>query len=167
MRAKVEKQIRDRAAVEIKKPEWQDVLKSFEHRADQEKFVAELRAAPVEIIQSWSPLLPELKRVKAICDEHKATLVVVALPMDVQVSKEEWAKYGPSVEAPLDMEPSKILIRDLIEAAESIGALALDATPALEAAEPGAFLNADIHMTPKGHRALAAALAEKLIEGRP
>jgi lysophospholipase L1-like esterase len=164
VRAKVEKQIRDRAAVEIKKQEWQEVLRSFEHRADQEKRLAELHAAPVEILRAWSPLLPELRRVKAICDERGASLVVVALPMDVQVSKEEWAKYGPTVEAPLDMEPSRVLIRDLIDTAESIGALALDATPALEAAEPGAFLHADIHMTPKGHRALAEALAVKLIE---
>jgi lysophospholipase L1-like esterase len=164
VRAKVEKQIRDRAAVEIKKQEWQEVLRSFEHRADQEKRLAELHAAPIEILRAWSPLLPELKRVKAICDERGATLLVVALPMDVQVSKEEWAKYGPTVEAPLDMEPSKVLIRDLVASAEAIGALALDATPALEAAEPGAFLHADIHMTPKGHRALAETLAMKLLE---
>jgi len=38
---------------------------------------------------------------------------------------------------------------------------ALDATPALAAAEPGAFLDGDIHLTPRGHRALAEALAAK------
>lgn len=164
VRAKVEKQIRDRAAVEIKKQEWQEVLRSFEHRADQEKRLAELHAAPIEILRAWSPLLPELKRVKAICDERGAALLVVALPMDVQVSKEEWKKYPPAGAAPseLDMEPSRALVRDLVDTAESIGALALDATPALEAAEPGAFLHADIHMTPKGHRALAEAIAAKL-----
>jgi lysophospholipase L1-like esterase len=32
----------------------------------------------------------------------------------------------------------------------------------LRDAEPGAFLDADIHMTPKGHAALAAALADAL-----
>ena len=41
---------------------------------------------------------------------------------------------------------------------------ALDATAALAAAEPGAFLNRDLHMTPKGHDAVARALAATLAE---
>jgi hypothetical protein len=43
----------------------------------------------------------------------------------------------------------------------------LDATPVLAQAEPGAFLDKDIHMTPKGHAAVAAALARTLREPPP
>lgn len=41
-----------------------------------------------------SPLRETLERVKAACDRVGATLVVVALPLDVMVSPAEWAKYG-------------------------------------------------------------------------
>jgi lysophospholipase L1-like esterase len=99
--------------------------------------------------------------VHAACEADGARLIVVALPMDVQVSAEEWKKYGAE---PIDMEPTKILVRDLLEAAEAVGAKALDATPALAAAEPGAFLDKDIHMTAKGHRALAEALVPVIRE---
>jgi hypothetical protein len=177
-RANIEKLIRERAAVDTQTPEWQTVLRSFEERAERQKRLAELHAAPLEIARSWSPLLPALKAVKALGDERGAKVLVVALPMDVQVSKDEWAKYaspgvadrasGAGVPAPaIDMAPAAILIADLVESAEALGLLALDATPALAAAEPGAFLHADIHMTPKGHRALAEAIAKKLAEPPP
>src|SRR5690606_15998542 len=52
------------------------------------------------------------------------------------------------------------LLGDLLASAEALGIRGLDATPALRAAEPGAFLNGDIHMTARGHAALAEALAE-------
>jgi hypothetical protein len=100
-------------------------------------------------------MLHVLRDVQAQCEAAGARLVVVALPMDVQVSADEWKKYGAE---PIDMEPTKLLVRDLLEAAEAVGAKGLDATAALAAAEPGAFLDKDIHMTAKGHRALAEAL---------
>jgi hypothetical protein len=170
-RANIEKLIRERAAVDTQTPEWQTVLRSFEERAERQKRLAELHAAPLEIARSWSPLLPALKAVKALGEARGAKVLVVALPMDVQVSKDEWAKYAspgaPSPAPTIDMAPAAILIADLVESAEALGLLALDATPALAAAEPGAFLHADIHMTPKGHRALAEAIAKKLAEPPP
>src|SRR5690606_10351211 len=48
------------------------------------------------------------------------------------------------------------------EDARGLGLRALDATAGLRRAQPGAFLDHDIHMTPKGHAALARALAEAL-----
>jgi hypothetical protein len=78
------------------------------------------------------------------------------------VSPGEWAKYGAA--QPVDMGPTRILVEDVVASAEALGAEALDATPALAAAEPGAFLDGDIHMTPKGQRALGAAVAAKLRE---
>jgi hypothetical protein len=100
-----------------------------------------------------------------LCKRYEAELIVVALPIDVQVSADEWAKYGV-VDAP-DMEPSLALLGDLLASAELLGARGLDATKPLRAAEPGAFLDGDIHMTAKGHAALAVALAELLAEDPP
>ncbi|HET9624763.1 MAG TPA: hypothetical protein VFP84_25525, partial [Kofleriaceae bacterium] len=48
----------------------------------------------------------------------------------------------------------------LVGLCHALGVSALDATPVLAAAEPGAFLDKDIHMTPKGHAAVGAALAQ-------
>ena len=131
----------------------------FEKRDGFEKKVAELRATAPPKITSHSPLMPIIRDLKAICDKRGARLVVVALPIDVQVSKAEWAKYGVD---PVDMEPTKILLQDVVDAARAVGAQGFDATPALGAAEPGAFLDGDIHMTPKGHRALGESLARAL-----
>ena len=82
-----------------------------------------------------------------------------ALPLDVMVSPGEWAKYGVP---PLDMSPTKVLVEDVVTRAERMGAIGLDPTPALAAAEPGAFLDGDLHMTPRGHAALAQAIVEAL-----
>ena len=101
-----------------------------------------------------------LNEFKALCDRHGAELVVVALPIDVQVDPREWAKYG--VEDPPDLTDSQVLLDDLVADAGELGLRGLDATAALRAAEPGAFLDHDIHMTPAGHAALAGALAETL-----
>ena len=101
-----------------------------------------------------------LREFKAMCDKHGAELVVVALPIDVQVDRGEWAKYGV-VDGP-DMSDSLVLLGDLVGDARDLGIRALDATAALRGAQPGAFLDHDIHMTATGHAALAAALAEEL-----
>ena len=106
-----------------------------------------------------SALEPAIKAVKAVTDEFGAELVVVALPIDVQVADSEWIKYG--VENPIDMKPTRVLLSDLVSSAERIGARAVDVTGALESVE-GAFLDKDIHMTPKGHRAVAERIAERL-----
>ena len=101
-----------------------------------------------------------LRDFKALCDEHGAELVVVALPIDVQVDVGEWAKYGVT-DGP-DMTDSLLLLADLVTDARALGVRALDATAALHAAQPGAFLDHDIHMTARGHAALAEALAATL-----
>lgn len=114
-----------------------------------------------------SVLEPRIREVKALCDARGVELVVVALPIDVQVSAGEWTKYG--VTEKIDMEPTLILLDDLTESAESMGARALDVTDALAAvaAREPAFLDGDIHMTAAGHRAVAEALAAKLAEPTP
>ena len=150
LRIALEKYERKKAAERVKLEARRDELK---------KTVAALEAAPPPKVEVWSPVTPAMRAAKAICDKHGARLLVVALPIDVQVSPAEWAKYGAQ---PLDMEPSKILLEDIVVSARAIGAEGLDATPGLAAAEPGAFLDGDIHMTAKGHRALGEALAKAL-----
>jgi hypothetical protein len=135
------------------------LVRTLEEREALKKRLDELRAAPAESVRAWSPLTPLLRQVKAACDARGAKLLVVALPMDLQVSPAEWAKYGAT---PIDMGPTKILLDDVVASAEALGAMGLDATAALAAAEPGAFLRGDFHLTPRGHRALAEALAAKL-----
>ena len=93
-----------------------------------------------------------------------AEVVIVALPVDVQVSADEWKKYGT---APIPMDDTRVLLTDLVGTSERFGVRALDATAALAAAEPGAFLDGDIHMTAKGQAALAGAIAAKLAEAAP
>jgi hypothetical protein len=157
VRRKIEQELRSRA----KKSEGDaakidpvlDSIKSAQERTDA------IREEQVPRIRAWSPLAPRLRKLKELCAAAGARLFVVALPIDVQVSKEEWAKYGTE---PIDLEPARILIDDLIDSAEDAGATAVDLTEALRAAEPGAFLNRDIHLTPKGHEAVAKALAAAL-----
>jgi SGNH hydrolase-like domain, acetyltransferase AlgX len=155
LRLQIEKDVRKRA--EAKKDD--KTLGLFAKRDAMEQKEATLKSAPLARVVALSPLAPALRAAKAICDKHGARLLVVALPIDVQVSKAEWAKYGA---APIDMEGSKVLLDDVVVAARAAGADGFDATPALAAAEPGAFLDGDIHMTPKGHRALGEAIAKAL-----
>jgi hypothetical protein len=114
-----------------------------------------------------SVLEPRVRELKALCDAQGAELVVVALPIDVQVSAGEWAKYGVSEK--FDMTPTRVLLADLVASAEGMGARAVDVTDALAevAAREPAFLDGDIHLTPAGHRAVAEALAAKLAEPAP
>lgn len=102
-----------------------------------------------------TPLEAMLQRTKAACDKAGATLLVVALPLDVMVSKDEWKKYGKE---PTDLSVTQVLLDDIVSRAEAVGALAVDPTEALRKAEPGAFLDGDLHLTPKGHQALAAVI---------
>ncbi len=136
-----------------------EMLALLENRDQLVAKTAELVASPLSKVVALSPLAPAIREVKALCDEHGARLLVVALPLDVQVSRDEWTKYGA---APVDMTASRVLLDDIVVAARATGARAVDATEALTAAEPGAFLDGDIHMTPKGHRAVAEAVAREL-----
>jgi hypothetical protein len=119
-----------------------------------------VRSAAPEPEHVQSVLAERLAEVKALADEHGAELVVVALPLDVQVDAREWAKYRGR--EPIDMAPTLVLLTDLVETAQRMGVRALDATEALRAAGEGAFLRGDIHLTAKGHEAVANALAETL-----
>ncbi len=130
------------------------------------------------------PLLPYIRDVRKLVEAGRARLVVVVLPIDVQVSDAEWAKYGAKpIESPgsagtrsvagrrrggpIDMAATRALSEELASSIARLGITALDAQLALRAAEPGAFLDHDIHMTAKGHAAVAAALADAIAAPPP
>lgn len=148
------------------KSELRDLVKAeADLIAEQQRLRLQIAAGAPPPARPPSRFHAYLQQFKAMCDEHGAELVVVALPIDVQVDAREWAKYGVT-DAP-DMTASRILLDDLVADARALGLRALDATASLRAAEPGAFLDHDIHMTPRGHAALAAALAETLAAPPP
>ena len=155
IRMRIERSLRRRALREIRKERAKAVLASLREREAIEKKIAALQGVADDAGASLSPLRAPLARAEAACRERGARLVVLALPLDVMVSPREWAKYG---EEPEDMRGVKVLVDDLLATSKALGIRAVDATPALAAAEPGAFLDGDLHMTPKGHRAVAEAL---------
>jgi hypothetical protein len=110
------------------------------------------------------PFADHLRDVQKLVESAGARLIVLVLPLDVQVSSEEWKKYGKES---IDMEPSNVLTQEIVEFCRSIGVSAVDATPVLARSEPGAFLDKDIHMTPKGHAAVAGAIANTISEPAP
>ncbi len=122
--------------------------------------VRKLRAPIASALQRKSPLYAHLARAKQLCDENGAELVVVVLPVDVQVSAKEWDKY-PGAQK-VDLSQTRVLVDDVLDMADTLGARSVDAWPALAAAEPGAFLAGDLHMSPKGHAAVADAIARAL-----
>jgi hypothetical protein len=148
-------------------PEKKKLLATVATRDSLQKEHLALYAHGTDQAPVPSVLEPRLREVKALCDAHGASLVVVALPIDVQVSADEWAKYGVSEK--IDMTPTRVLLADLVASAEGLGARAVDVTDALAAvaARERAFLDGDIHMTAAGHRAVAEALAAKLAEPPP
>lgn len=164
IRERIEFDIKRKAEAQIEKEESKAILASYAEREAIEKRIAVLRDLPAKLLREHSPMALPLQKAKQFCDANGARLVVVVLPMDVQVSADEWKKYG---ETPVDLAATRTLIDDVMRLARGLGASALDATTALSQAEPGAFLDHDLHMTPKGHLALAKALAATLAEPSP
>lgn len=159
MRDRIERQLRARRDASA-----QAMIETIDEREQLQARRAAVQNEPLGNTFVPSVLEPRLREVQEICAARGAKLVVLVLPLDVQVSSDEWRKYGVD---PIDMEPTRVLIEDVVRTAERMGVRALDATEALRGAEPGAFLDGDIHLTPKGHRAVAEALAAKLAEPAP
>lgn len=164
IRARLEENLRRRAAVAPSPARQKEVEKLDDWKkqlAEREQRLAALRDARALVARAASPMAPTLRAAKAITDAHGARLVVVALPLDVMVDPAEWKKYGS---APVDLGPAQILVDDVVEAAVALGADGIDVGPALRAAQPGAFLLRDIHLSPRGQAAVAEAIAARLAE---
>jgi hypothetical protein len=157
IRKTIEKALRTRAAADAgAAARIEPVLARV---AASQQLADKLEAEPPEVIRAWSPLAPSIRRAKALCDAAGARLLVAVLPLDVQVSDTEWRKYGAE---PVDLAPARVLVDDVIAAAEDVAADVVELTDALRKAEPGAFVDRDPHLSPKGQDAVAAALAEAL-----
>jgi len=164
--ATVRAQLRQQLARWAKAHKSADAKATLASLAASDGALARLTALDVEQLKTAldPPLGAYLRDVQQLVEHGGARLVVVILPIDVQVSPAEWTKYGAT---PIDMAPSKALTTELVALCRTLGVSVLDATPVLAQAEPGAFLDKDIHMTPKGHAAVAAALAKTLAEPAP
>jgi len=165
-RAELEANLKKRAEAEIAKEEAKAILASFEDRKKIEQRIIELRSLPLKLARVHSPIASSIEIARDTANKHGARIVVLILPMDVQVSSDEWAKYGAQQER-IDMESTRILTDDIIHASTALGVTAIDTTNALREAEPGAFLKADLHMSPKGHAAVAKELAKRIDDKPP
>ena len=141
----------------------EDIKSALSREEARKQQLDAVKKRPLTLVRGMSPMSRRIARAKQLADQAKAELVVVVVPLDVQVSPKQWAKYGqPAV----DMEPSRALGTDVVEAAESMGALGLDLTEALRAVGDDAFLPKDLHLTAKGHAAAAQAIADRVKKGR-
>ncbi len=100
-----------------------------------------------------------LKRAYAIAAAEGARLTVVLLPLDVQVSPDEWAKYG---EEPKDLSGSLVLLDEVAAEADRLGITVVEPLLAFREAEPGAFLHGDLHLSAIGQQVLAEQIAARL-----
>jgi SGNH hydrolase-like domain, acetyltransferase AlgX len=164
LRNKFEAQLRALAQAALDSDEGKQILAALSERDRERVRVAAVRRKPLDLVRASSPLTEAVLKAKAEADALGVRFVLVALPIDVMVSDAEWPKHG---KARVDLAPARVLIQDLVESVQAAGGVALDATTALAAAEPGAFLPGDIHMTPKGHEAVARALVAALKSPKP
>jgi hypothetical protein len=109
-----------------------------------------------------SRITVHLRRVIGVCRVHGCRVIAAVLPMDVQVDGREWAKYGT---APTDLGPTLILAERFLFEASSLGARTVDLLEPLRRGSPGAFLDDDPHLSPRGHEIIAEAIARALEAG--
>lgn len=106
-----------------------------------------------------SRLAPFLDRVLAAARPSGARVLVAVIPVDVQADASEWEKYH---HAPVETVPLAALVDDLAAAARARDVETVDLLTPLSAHEPGVFLPDDEHLSPAGHRIVAAALRSTL-----
>lgn len=115
-----------------------------------------------------APLPKTLERFRellvAFQQEHHVEVTLVVLPLDVQVSDDEWKKYGQS---PRSMDASLAYSELLVEAVRASGLRAVHLATPLAHGEPGVFLDGDLHLTAKGHQIVANELAALLATPAP
>lgn len=164
LRNRFELELRRQAETVLEGDEAKRILAALSERDQQRIRLSAVRAKPLEVVRASSPLTRTVLKAKEEAEAMGARFVLLALPLDVMVSEAEWPKHG---KGRVNLAPARVLIEDLVESVRRAGGLALDATAALAAAEPGAFLPGDIHMTPKGHDAVARALLAELSRTEP
>ena len=136
----------------------------IDRRAELRGELATERARGLAASSASSVLEPRIRELAELVRENGAELVVVGLPLDVVVDDAEFEKYGHEV---VDVSDASILLGDLVTVSHRLGARAFDATAALRADEPGAFLMGDLHLSPSGHRAVATAIRDTMVGPNP
>lgn len=164
MRRRFEAELKKRAAENAGSDEAKQIESALSERDELEKKLIEVLSEPVALARASYPLLKAVLEAKSFVESMGVRFVLLALPIDVYVSADEWKKYGRE---PMDISGLQVLINDLAEGTRELGASAVDATQALKEAEPGAFLLGDPHMSAKGHAAVAKALKQALDEPPP
>ena len=164
LRNRFEAELARRASSALSQDEAKQVLAALSARDQERLKLAAVRAQPLELVRATSPLTHQVLQAKLAAEALGARFVLLVLPIDVMVSNAEWPKHSKSK---VDLAPAGVLIQDLVESVREAGGIALDASAALAAAEPGAFLPTDIHLTPKGHDAVARALLRAMRESTP
>ncbi len=164
MKQKIETTLRDEARSLGDAKLRQKIEAGFEDRARWETHLAAVLNEPLRFLRASYPLLARAEEARQLVESKGARFVLLVLPVDVMVDPAEWDKYGHD---PLDLAPAQALVDELTNQMRRQGVTAVDATEALRAAQPGSFLKGDIHMTPKGHEAVARALAQALAEKPP
>lgn len=160
LRNRFESELRARAERALESDEAKQILSALSTR-DAERVKLEIvRSQPLQAIRRASPLVQAVLDAKRRSEAQGAQFVLLVLPLDVMVSDAEWPKHGAKR---IDLAPAQVLIEDLVQGARDASILTLDATDTLRKTEPGAFLPGDIHLTPKGHAAVAQTLAEVLM----
>ena len=109
-----------------------------------------------------SALAPQIAAFAALCKEYGARAVLVTLPLDVVVDRQEWKKYGEDPAQMPDMAETEVLLLEAREVAARLGVTPVDPMALLRAAQPGAFLYGDIHLSVTGQAALAQAIDEQV-----
>ena len=105
-----------------------------------------------------SRITPFLLSTRRIAEANGATVIAVALPLDVMVSEAEWKKYGLP---PRDLSSLGVLLSDFIDDAAEQQIPAIDLRAYLSGQE-GVFLKDDPHLSPKGHEIFARAVAKEM-----
>lgn len=102
---------------------------------------------------------PFLAAADRVATEHGAKLLAAALPLDVMAHETEWAKYRAQ---PADVASLETLLGDFEAEVADLGIESVSLLEPLRRASPGAFLNDDPHLSPKGHTVFAEAVARHL-----
>jgi SGNH hydrolase-like domain, acetyltransferase AlgX len=114
-----------------------------------------------ETPSAFRPFIAEAQRRSAVAG---AELTMVALPLDIQLDPQRFVSYG---EQPEDLSSSLVLLEDMCRDSEHLGVRCLNAASALKESGEGTFLDGDLHLTPKGHTALAEAIQRTLTKVNP
>ena len=118
-----------------------------------------------EATVAWqTPLDAALDRLDVLASTYGFKPVVVALPLDLQVSPSQFEKYGAE---PKEMAESQRLLNDLAVAARRRGMRVVEPLGALAAAGDDAFLDRDLHLSATGHAVVAAEIAAALAAPAP